>query len=154
MEESERFGQSVGKWPVFPDTIDALPRLSKHYKLLVLSDVDRTSFSASTAGPLEGFKFDEIITAQDVGSSKPDPRNFEHRLQVAQSEFGVAKAQVLQTAQRQFHDHQSPARKLGIKSVWIERSGTMGNRQEQIYDWKFVTLGDMADAVERELGTH
>ena len=29
----------------------------------------------------------------------------------------------------------------------------MGNRQEEIYDWRFATLGDMADAVERELGT-
>ena len=153
VEESERFGQSVGKWPAFPDTVDALRRLSKHYKLLVLSNVDRASFSASTAGPLEGFKFDKIITAQDVGSYKPDPRNFEHMLQVAQSEFGIAKDQVLQTAQSQFHDHH-PARKLGIKSVWIERRGTMGNRQEEIYDWKFVTLADMADAVERELGTH
>ena len=28
----------------------------------------------------------------------------------------------------------------------------MGNRQEEIYDWKFETLGDMGDAVERELG--
>ena len=91
VEESERCGQSVGKWPAFPDTVDALPRLSKHYKLLVLSNVNGESFSASTAGPLEGFSFDKIITAQDVGSYKPDHRNFEHMLQVAQSEFGVEK---------------------------------------------------------------
>ena len=44
VEESERFGQSVGKWPAFPNTVDALRRLSKHYKLLVLSNVDRRSF--------------------------------------------------------------------------------------------------------------
>jgi hypothetical protein len=26
----------------------------------------------------------------------------------------------------------------------------MGNREEPVWDWKFDTLGDMADAVERE----
>ena len=27
----------------------------------------------------------------------------------------------------------------------------MGNREEEIYEWKFDTLGDMADAVEKTL---
>ena len=152
-EDSERFGQSVGQWPAFPDTVDALCRLSKHYTLVVLSNVDKESFSASTAGPLEAFRFDKVITAQDVGSYKPDCRNFEYMLNVAQSEFGVERGQILQTAQSQFHDHH-PAKKLGIKSVWIERRGTMGNRQEEVYDWKFETLGDMADALEQELRSH
>ena len=40
---------------------------------------------------------------------------------------------------------------LGIRSVWIERRGAMGNRPEEIYDWEVATLGEMADAVEREL---
>ena len=151
-QESEAFGRSIGKWPAFPDTADALKRLSKHYKLVVLSNVDRESFKASNSGPLEGVQFDKIITAQDVGSYKPNLRNFEYMLQTAKSEFGVEKSQVLQTAQSQFHDHH-PAREMGIKSVWIERRGTMGNLQEKIYDWKFVTLGDMADAVELELAT-
>ena len=150
-QESERFGQSVAQWPAFPDTVDALQRLSKHYTLLVLSNVDQASFSASAAGALENFRFDKVITAQDVGSYKPDLRNFEHMLNVARVEFGVEREQILQTAQSQFHDHH-PARKMGIRSVWIERGGTMGNRQEEIYDWRFETLGDMADAVERELG--
>ncbi|KAJ9655744.1 hypothetical protein H2198_005450 [Neophaeococcomyces mojaviensis] len=151
-QEAETFGQSVGKWPAFPDTVNALKRLSKHYKLVVLSNVDRESFKASNAGSLEGFHFDKIITAQDVGSYKPDHRNFEYMLKTVKSEFGIEKNEVLQTAQSQFHDHH-PAREMGIKSVWIERRGTMGNRQKEVYDWKFVTLEEMADAVEQELGT-
>ena len=70
-------------------------------------------------------------------------------LEAVKTDFGIEKSAVLQTAQRQFHDHH-PARDMGIKSAWIERRGTMGNLQELIYDWKFVTLGDMADAVEKE----
>jgi hypothetical protein len=26
----------------------------------------------------------------------------------------------------------------------------MGNREEEIFDWKFDTLGEMADAVEKD----
>lgn len=150
-EQSREFGDSVGKWPAFPDTVDALKRLSKHYKLLVLSNVDRDSFEATNVGPLQGLHFDAIITAQDVGAYKPSLRNFEYMLQHIESEFGIGKDEVLQTAQSQIHDHH-PASEMGIKSVWIVRPGaTMGNTAEQIYDWKFDTMGDMADALEQEI---
>ena len=72
----------------------------------------------------------------------------------AKQEFGITKDQVLSTAQSQFHDHY-PAKKMGLRSVYIARKGAvMGNVEEskQVYDWKFDTLGEMADAVEKELG--
>ena len=62
----------------------------------------------------------------------------------------MEKDQILQTAQSQFHDHH-PARKMGIKSVWIARKATMGNVDREIYDWKFATLGEMADTVEKNV---
>ncbi|KGO60199.1 Haloacid dehalogenase/epoxide hydrolase [Penicillium expansum] len=147
-EESNRFGESVGNWPAFPDTVDALRRLSKHFKLVVLSNVDRASFAKTNAGSLEGFPFDLIITAQDVGSYKPDLQNFKYMLSTVKSTFDIEPSQVLQTAQSQFHDHH-PASKIGIKSAWIERPGaTMGNLSDTIYDWRFDTMGDMAKAYE------
>lgn len=146
--ESNTFGESVGHWPAFPDTVEALKRLSKKYKLVVLSNVDRASFAKTNAGSLQDFHFDLIITAQDVGSYKPDLRNFQTMLDAADSAFGIQPSEVLQTAQSQFHDHH-PAKKMGIKSVWIERPGaTMGNLPENIFDWRFDTLGDMADALD------
>lgn len=146
-EANTAFGESVGNWPAFPDTVEALKKLSKHYKLVVLSNVDRASFAKSNAGSLQGFPFDKIITAQDIGSYKPDARNFEYMKSAVQAEFGIESVQILQTAQSQFHDHQ-PARRAGIKSVWIERPGaTMGNRDDPIFDWRFATLGEMADAL-------
>jgi len=149
-EEEIAFGNSVGKWPAFPDTVNALRRLKKHYKLVVLSNVDRESFSASNAGPLDGVSFDGILTAQDIGSYKPDLHNFEYMLDFIKKEWGFGKADVLPTAQSQFHDHH-PARKMGLKSVWIVRPGsTMGNQGEEIFDWRFDTLGEMADAVESQ----
>lgn len=151
-EESKAFGDSVGQWPAFPDSVEALRRLQKVYKLVVLSNVDNTSFSGSNAGPLEGFKFDAVYTAQDIGSYKPDLKNFDYMLRRVKEDFGVEKDQVLQTAQSQFHDHH-PAKKTGLKSSWIYRPGAiMGNRDDPKFDWKFDTLAEMADAVEKELG--
>ncbi|KAI7765831.1 hypothetical protein LZL87_000944 [Fusarium oxysporum] len=152
-EQNKAFGDSIGSWPAFPDTVDALRRLGKHYKLVVLSNVDRESFSGSNAGPLQGIPFDLIITAQDVGSYKPNLNNFKYMLREVEAKFGIPKEKVLQTAQSQFHDHQ-PAKQMGIKSSWIERPGaSMGNTEDPVYDWKFATLGDMADALEKELAS-
>lgn len=146
---SAAFGASIGMWPAFPDTVAALHTLRRHFKLVVLSNVDREAFGRTNAGPLQGIPFDLILTAQDVGSYKPDLRNFEYMLKRVQEAFGIGKEGVIQTAQSQMHDHQ-PARKLGIKSCWIVRPGaTMGNvAGDPIADWQFGTLGDMAAAVE------
>ncbi|KAF2714588.1 alpha/beta-hydrolase [Pleomassaria siparia CBS 279.74] len=152
-EESKAFGASVGSWPAFPDSVEALKRLSKYFKLVVLSNVDNKSFAASNSGPLEGFKFDAVFTAEDIGSYKPDLRNFEYMFNEVKERFGIEKSHVLQTAQSQFHDHH-PIKELGFKSSWIYRPGAiMGNRDDPVYNWKFDTLADMADAVEKELGS-
>ncbi|OSS48277.1 hypothetical protein B5807_07599 [Epicoccum nigrum] len=150
-EESKAFGASVAAWPAFPDTVAALHRLRRTFKLVVLSNVDNESFRAGNERALEGFEFHAVYTAQDIGSYKPDPRNFEYMLRKVEDAFGVRKEHVLQTAQSQFHDHH-PAKEMGIRSSWICRPGSvMGNRDDPVYTWKFDTLADMADAVDREL---
>jgi hypothetical protein len=41
---------------------------------------------------------------------------------------------------------------MGMKSSWIYRPGAvMGNRNDPVYTWKFDTLADMANAVDKEL---
>ncbi|KAH6878352.1 HAD-like domain-containing protein [Alternaria rosae] len=149
-EENKAFGASIGHWPGFSDIPSALERLSKYFKLVVLSNVDHDSFKLGNANGLKGYKFDAVYTAQDIGSYKPDLRNFEYMLAKVKEQFGVEKHEVLQTAQSQYHDHH-PAKDMGIKSSWIYRPGAvMGNRDDPVYTWKFDTLADMADAVEKE----
>ncbi|EPQ52135.1 HAD-like protein [Gloeophyllum trabeum ATCC 11539] len=146
------FGQSIKDWPIFPDTIPALSMLSETYKLVVLSNVDRTSF-AHTRAALEGpghFTFDLVITAQDVGSYKPSLANFEYALKEIKEKFGIDKDGVLVVANSLAHDH-VPANALGIASCWIERPGaTMGQDAKARHVFDFKTLGDMADAVAKE----
>lgn len=154
-DEKAAFGASVGNWPAFPDTVEALKRLSKRYKLIVLSNVDSRSFSGTMSGPLKEITFDAVYMAEQIGSYKPDLRNFEFLIQHAEQDLGVKKDGILHTAQALEHDH-IPARKVGLKSCWIERAGAnsaMGGKLAELGDavelaYRFKTLGDMADAVD------
>jgi 2-haloalkanoic acid dehalogenase type II len=87
-EAAETFGASVGDWPAFADSTPALAYLEQHYQLVILSNVDRASFARSNAKL--GVTFDAVCTAEDIGSYKPDPRNFDHLLRHL-AERGVAK---------------------------------------------------------------
>ena len=120
--ESQAFGASVGDWPAFDDTVAALQYLKQHYRLVILSNVDRESFRASQAR-LQ-VEFDHVFTAQDIGSYKPDPRNFAYLLQRLRSDFGIEKAEVLHVAQSLSHDH-VPANRCDLASAWIDRRHAM-----------------------------
>ncbi|EXJ83931.1 hypothetical protein A1O1_07560 [Capronia coronata CBS 617.96] len=164
LQEAKSFGSSIGSWPAFPDTVSAMRRLAKHYKFLVpLSNVDRASFSGTLAGPLKGVNFFAVYTAEDIGSYKPDVRNFEYLFEHAQNDTEGevrGKDDILHVAQSLFHDH-IPAKKVGLSSVWINRQGAgMGSGSglsevhengEVGYGWRFGSLGDFADMVEKEL---
>ncbi|KAJ4356385.1 uncharacterized protein N0V89_004418 [Didymosphaeria variabile] len=152
-EESKSFGASVGTWPGFEDSVPALRRLKKTYKMVVLSNVDNESFQVNNANSLDGFEWDLVLTAEDIGSYKPDPKNFEYMLKTVKEKFGVEKHEVLQTAQSQFHDHH-PCKDIGITSAWIYRPGAiLGNRDDPVFNWKFDQLADMADAVDEEINS-
>ena len=74
-EEARKLAGSVPDWPAFTDSHDALIALGKHFKLIILSNVDRQSFVASSQRL--DVTFDEVLTAQDIGSYKPADRNFQ-----------------------------------------------------------------------------
>ena len=65
-EECKTYGQSVQHWPAFPDSAEALAYLKDHFKLVVLTNCDNTSFAHSNARL--GVTFDGAYTAEDVGS--------------------------------------------------------------------------------------
>jgi 2-haloalkanoic acid dehalogenase type II len=121
-DEAKAFGASVKDWPAFPDSAEALAYLKRHYKLVILSNVDRTSF-AHSAKKL-GVDFDLVVTAQDVGSYKPNLAHFEVGLEKLAA-MGVPKAKVLHVAQSLFHDH-VPAKQVGLPSAWINRRAGRG----------------------------
>ena len=83
---NREFGQSVPHWPAFPDTAEALRKLSKYYRLVILSNIHNEGFKASNRKP--GVNFDAIYTAEIIGSYKPSLRNFEYMLSHLESDLG------------------------------------------------------------------
>jgi 2-haloacid dehalogenase len=115
--EAARYAASLRDWPAFPDTAAALQYLKRHYKLVILSNVDRASFRFSL--PKLGVELDAVLTAEEIGSYKPDRRNF-HYMIGKLAEMGLPKERILHTAQSLFHDH-VPAKELGLTTAWINR---------------------------------
>lgn len=115
--EAEAFGDSVGDWPAFPDSAEALTYLARHHRLGVISNVDRASFAASNRKL--GVAFDVVVTAEDAGAYKPDLAPFRMAVD-ALAEIGVGFDGILHVAQSLYHDH-APAERLGLASCWIDR---------------------------------
>jgi len=151
--DAQVFASSVPTWPAFPDSHEALRDLQRQCKLVILSNVDNQSFAGSNARL--GVTFDAILTAQDIGSYKPDVRNFHVLLNTAR-EMGVSTEHHLHVAQSLYHDH-VPAQSVGLKTVWINRygakrvaSGALGATPAAAPvtpNWEFSTLRNFADAL-------
>jgi len=152
-EEALTYGASVRDWPAFDDTVAALRYLKQHYKLVVLSNVDSDSFAHSNAKL--GVTFDAVYTAEDIGSYKPAPRNFDYMI-ANMARLGVPKQKILHTAESLFHDHVQ-AKAFGLANCWIYRrhdqegfGATMdpGGRPE--CNFVFNSMADLVAAHQRE----
>lgn len=146
-EECIAYGNSIGDWPAFPDTPEALAYLKRFYQLVILSNVDNASFALSNRRL--GVEFDGIYSAEDIGSYKPSPRNFEYMLAKLEGR-GVAKSQILHTAESLFHDH-ATANTFGLASCWIHRrhdregfGATMDPGAMPQVDFRFTSMAEFA----------
>src|SRR5688572_4220076 len=111
-EECQAYGRSVGNWPAFPDSAEALRYLKQHYKLAILSNVDNESFAASNKR-LQ-VTFDAILSEVDIRSYKTDDLNFSYMLE-KMCDMSIAKEHILHTTESLFHDHE-PAERDGLNS--------------------------------------
>ncbi len=125
---TEALARSVGDWPAFDDTPDALRALQRDHRLVVVSNVDRASFERSHARL--GVRLDAVVTAEEVGAYKPDPRMFERAFEVVAA-LGVARSEILHVAESLFHDH-VPAGALGLATVWVRRRRGGASRAPEV----------------------
>jgi len=146
---------AVEHFPAFPDSIEALKRLHKHFKLVATtnSQVWALNYMAKTLDE----PFDVRITVDDVRFEKPDPQFFAYARGVLATQ-GILFENILHVAQSQYHDI-GVAMRLGYQTCWIERrfaqKGTGGTLESDRYEphYHFTSLAQLADAVEAELGT-
>ena len=113
--EAERGGflaASLGDWQPFADTNGALERLSRHYTLGILSNIDDDLLRLTSRHFT--VEFDLVVTAEQVRSYKPAPGHFNEALARA------AGRPLLHAAQSYFHDI-VPTSAMGIPSCWVKR---------------------------------
>ncbi len=153
-DEALAYGRSVRDWPAFDDTPEALRYLKQHFKLVVLSNVDNDNFAHGSQKL--SVTFDAVYTAEDIGSYKPSPRNFDYML-AQLSRRGIGKNNVLHVAESLFHDHQ-PAKQFGLANCWIYRrhdqegfGATMDPGARPPCNYVFNSMAELAAAHQREL---
>lgn len=165
-EEATAFGSLPGTWIPFEDTIPGLDILKRHYKLIILSNIDASNISRTLThfSPVE---FDAVYTAEQIGSYKPADGNFTYLFEHVKQDFGVQWDDergegLLHVARSLTADH-VPAKRFGLRSVWISRGGDVkdgegvggdweGTKGDVGFEWRFDTVGEFAREVERQFG--
>lgn len=154
--DADAFQLSVLRWPAFSDSVAALKRLRRHYRLVAMTNADRSAFSFYSH--TLGNPFHDSVTYDEAGVAKPDPQFFAFN-RGRQSAFGYKQSDILHVAQSQYHDI-GIARDLGYSVCWIERrqglqgfGGTPEPARLTTPDYHFPTLEKLADAVEAAFAT-
>ena len=104
--------------PVFGDTVPALEALrSDGWRLAILTNCDNDLISRTVA--MLGVDFDLVVTAEDVGSYKPDHGHWRRFAERTDGQRGFW----VHVACSWVHDIE-PARDLQLPRVWIDRERT------------------------------
>jgi 2-haloacid dehalogenase len=118
--ERDALGDSLPRWPVFPEVPGALEDARRRgWRLVALSNSDRDLIEASLRAI--GVPFDGAVVASEVGSYKPAHGHWRDFY----ASTGADSAYHVHVAQSHYHDI-VPATELGIRSIWINRLGEHG----------------------------
>jgi 2-haloacid dehalogenase len=142
--EQASLPESLPTWTPWPDTVDALQKLTTRFQLAIISNVDDDLF-AKTA-PKLGVRFHHVITAQQARCYKPGTPIF----QLALDRIGLGPQEILHIGQSVYHDV-IPAKSLGMSTVWVNRPsarpgvGAVRAASGQP-DWEIADLATLAAA--------
>jgi 2-haloacid dehalogenase len=100
--------------------------------------------------------FDAVYTAEDIGSYKPAPANFDYMIDNLER-LGIAKTEILHTAESMFHDH-APVNQYELANCWIYRrheqegfGATMNPGDMPSYDMVFNSMAELVEAHKGEI---
>lgn len=150
--EVQAFQLSVLQWPAFPDSAAALARLRRRFRLVAMTNIDRTCFSAYENRL--GYPFADSVTSDETLAHKPDPQFFAYT-RGRQCAKGYPADGILHVAQSQYHDI-GIAHKLGYQVCWVERrfdqagyGGTPAPAKFTEPDLHVHSLAELADLVDK-----
>lgn len=144
-ELCDGLAQSIPDWPAFDESMPALTRLARHYKLAIVSNIDEDLIMHS-ARKL-GAEFETIVTAQAVRSYKPGLDHFKG-LCIA---LRLEPSQILHVAESRHHDVE-PAKTLGFRTVWVNRAEggpSASGESDARPDLTVGSLMELADLVDQ-----
>jgi 2-haloacid dehalogenase len=126
-DDGDALVAAVPAFGPFPDVPPALRRLKAAYEIAILSNTDDDLIR----GNIEriGVHFDHVITAQQARAYKPSRAAFEYALRVT----ARTPAQVTHVAQGFEYDI-IPTHGLGMRRIWINRSGRRGSSAYMPYE--------------------
>ena len=114
-QDSLRLASAIPRMPPFPEVIATLAQLkAMGFKLCIVSNTDDDIIAGNVAQL--GGHIDRVITAQQAGAYKPDPRLFDY----AHQQLGVTREQAVHICASPMLDH-TAARDMHFRCVWIDR---------------------------------
>jgi 2-haloacid dehalogenase len=137
--QGRELARSLPDWPPFPEVRPSLEELRRRgWRLAILSNSDSDLIAASQRQL--AVPFDVTIVAQEVRSYKPAPTHWAQFFARTQAD----RARHVHVAASLYHDI-APARRLGLKSVWINR---LSERPEPEPTRELSDLAPLPDTLE------
>jgi 2-haloacid dehalogenase len=109
--------ESLPSWRAFPEVKSALEELRRRgWRIAILSNTDADFIAASQVHI--GVPFDEVVVAQEIASYKPNHKHWAEFF----ARTNAPRESHVHVGASLFHDI-APANELGLRSVWINRTG-------------------------------
>lgn len=121
----------------FPEVPEALQRLARKYKLVILSNGDRDMLEA--AKPHLGHSFDATISVQEAGYFKPHRKTYETAARI----LGVSPLQCMHVANHAFDC--IGAKAAGMRAAFIDRRNRPFGQTQHTPDVVVRTMTELAD---------
>jgi len=108
------FASSLSTWPLFQETNACLTWLARHYRLVIISNVDDQMISQT----IKQFAvpFHRIVTSEKTHSYKPNRAIFDRAIEL----IGEPANSIVHIAEGLCEA--APVRALGMASIWVNRS--------------------------------
>jgi putative hydrolase of the HAD superfamily len=138
-----------GMFALYPRVSSVLFELrAMGIKMTVLSDAPKLEVWLRIVGLGLHHHFKDIITSEDFGARKPDPKPFKAALKV----LGTKPAQTLMVGDWPERDV-AGAKKLGIKTAWAKYGDTFGTKPgESGADWELDYISQLPKIIRKENG--
>lgn len=126
-EDGEAIVAAVPTFGPFPEVPGVLSRLKTKYQIAIISNTDDDLIRGNVERI--GVAFDWVVTAEQARAYKPQRQAFDHLLRV----IGRPAEGVIHVAQGFEYDI-IPTYGLGMRRIWINRSGRRGSSAFMPYE--------------------